>query len=269
MTVPSKAPRILLADDQRDILEALQLLLKSEGFQVQSVTSPAAVLAAIDETDFDAALIDLNYARDTTSGQEGLDLLGAASGRRSDAAGHRVDRLGERRCRRRGDAPGRARLRPEALGQRPAARHRPNAGGAEPRAAPGAAARRGRAAQLRRRASADCAIAGDEAGDRAHRADGAIRRQRADYRRERHRQGAGRAGDSRAVAARAAADGDGQCRAACPRPSSRASCSATCAAPLPMRARIAWGDSSWPTAERSSSTKSPTCRCRSRRSCCA
>jgi DNA-binding NtrC family response regulator len=73
--VPSRAPRVLLADDQRDILEALQLLLKSEGFQVQSVSSPAAVLAAIDETDFDTALIDLNYARDTTSGQEGLDLL--------------------------------------------------------------------------------------------------------------------------------------------------------------------------------------------------
>jgi DNA-binding NtrC family response regulator len=73
--VPSRAPRVLLADDQRDILEALQLLLKSEGLQVQSVTSPAAVLAAIAETDFDAALIDLNYARDTTSGQEGLDLL--------------------------------------------------------------------------------------------------------------------------------------------------------------------------------------------------
>ena len=69
--MPSRAPRVLLADDQRDILEALQLLLKSEGFQVQSVTSPAAVLAAVDETDFDAALIDLNYARDTTSGQEG------------------------------------------------------------------------------------------------------------------------------------------------------------------------------------------------------
>ena len=73
--MPSRSPRVLLADDQRDILEALQLLLKSEGFQVQSVTSPAAVLAAIDEADFDAALIDLNYARDTTSGQEGLDLL--------------------------------------------------------------------------------------------------------------------------------------------------------------------------------------------------
>ena len=73
--MPSKVPRVLLADDQPDILEALQLLLKGEGFQVQSVSSPAAVLAAVDETDFDAALIDLNYARDTTSGQEGLDLL--------------------------------------------------------------------------------------------------------------------------------------------------------------------------------------------------
>ena len=73
--MPSRSARVLLADDQRDILEALQLLLKSEGFQVQSVSSPAAVLAAIDEADFDAALIDLNYARDTTSGQEGLDLL--------------------------------------------------------------------------------------------------------------------------------------------------------------------------------------------------
>ena len=70
-----RAARVLVADDQRDILEALQLLLKSEGFQVQSVTSPAAVLAAVAEADFDAALIDLNYARDTTSGQEGLDLL--------------------------------------------------------------------------------------------------------------------------------------------------------------------------------------------------
>jgi DNA-binding NtrC family response regulator len=73
--VPSKVPRVLLADDQPDILEALQLLLKTEAYQVQCVSSPAAVLAAIDQSDFDAVLIDLNYARDTTSGQEGLDLL--------------------------------------------------------------------------------------------------------------------------------------------------------------------------------------------------
>lgn len=66
---------MLVADDQRDILEALQLLLKTEGYQVECVTSPGAVLAAIEEDDFDAVLIDLNYARDTTSGDEGLDLL--------------------------------------------------------------------------------------------------------------------------------------------------------------------------------------------------
>lgn len=71
----SRPARVLVADDQRDILEALQLLLKSEGFQVECVTSPAAVLAAVEQEDFDAVLIDLNYARDTTSGQEGLDLL--------------------------------------------------------------------------------------------------------------------------------------------------------------------------------------------------
>jgi DNA-binding NtrC family response regulator len=71
----SRSARVLIADDQRDILEALQLLLKNEGYQVECVASPAAVLAAIDQEDFDAVLIDLNYARDTTSGQEGLDLL--------------------------------------------------------------------------------------------------------------------------------------------------------------------------------------------------
>jgi DNA-binding NtrC family response regulator len=68
-------PRLLIADDQRDILEALLLLLKSEGYKVDTAASPVAVLAAIEESDYDAVLIDLNYARDTTSGQEGLELL--------------------------------------------------------------------------------------------------------------------------------------------------------------------------------------------------
>ena len=67
--------RILIADDQPDVLEALRLLLKSEGCRIEAVTSPAAVMAAMEAFDFDLALIDLNYARDTTSGQEGLDLL--------------------------------------------------------------------------------------------------------------------------------------------------------------------------------------------------
>jgi len=69
------APHILVADDQPDVLEALRLLLKPEGYQVESASSPAGVLAAVESSDFDAVLIDLNYARDTTSGAEGLQLL--------------------------------------------------------------------------------------------------------------------------------------------------------------------------------------------------
>ncbi|MGE5488224.1 MAG: sigma-54-dependent transcriptional regulator [bacterium] len=72
--MPAK-PRILIADDQPDVLIALRLLLKSEGFETESATSPAAIISAIEERDFDAVLMDMNYARDTTSGQEGLDLL--------------------------------------------------------------------------------------------------------------------------------------------------------------------------------------------------
>jgi DNA-binding NtrC family response regulator len=68
-------PRILIADDQPDVLEALRLLLKNEGFDVVSQSSPAGVLGAAREQQIDAALIDLNYARDTTSGLEGLELL--------------------------------------------------------------------------------------------------------------------------------------------------------------------------------------------------
>jgi DNA-binding NtrC family response regulator len=73
--MPVPPPRILIADDQRDILEALLLLLKNEGYKVDTAASPAGVLAAVDTEDYDTVLIDLNYARDTTSGQEGLDLL--------------------------------------------------------------------------------------------------------------------------------------------------------------------------------------------------
>src|SRR5881394_2814739 len=69
------APRILVADDQSDVLEALKLLLKGEGYEVEAVASPRGVLAALDKRDFDALLIDMNYARDTTSGAEGMDLL--------------------------------------------------------------------------------------------------------------------------------------------------------------------------------------------------
>jgi len=68
-------PRVLIADDQPDVREALRLLLKGEPYSIETVESPAAVLAAMEYRDFDAILIDLNYARDTTSGAEGLDLL--------------------------------------------------------------------------------------------------------------------------------------------------------------------------------------------------
>src|ERR1700752_2019120 len=71
---PTKA-RVLVADDQLDVLEALRLLLKSEGYQFDSATSPAGILPAIESRDFDLLVMDLNYTRDTTSGQEGLDLL--------------------------------------------------------------------------------------------------------------------------------------------------------------------------------------------------
>ena len=69
------APRILVTDDQNDVLEALRLLLKSEGYACVTCLSPAAALDAVKRERFDAALIDLNYTRDTTSGQEGLELL--------------------------------------------------------------------------------------------------------------------------------------------------------------------------------------------------
>jgi DNA-binding NtrC family response regulator len=69
------APRLLIADDQPDVLEALRLLLKGEGYVIETVKSPAAVLKAVEVRDFAAVITDLNYTRDTTSGQEGLELL--------------------------------------------------------------------------------------------------------------------------------------------------------------------------------------------------
>jgi DNA-binding NtrC family response regulator len=68
-------PRILIADDQLDVLEALRLLLKGEGWDLESVGSPAAILDALERREFDVVLMDLNYTRDTTSGREGLDLI--------------------------------------------------------------------------------------------------------------------------------------------------------------------------------------------------
>jgi len=78
VTVPDNAARVLVADDQADVLEALRLLLKGEGCIVETARSPAGVVQALQSGTFDVLLIDLNYARDTTSGREGLDLLAQA-----------------------------------------------------------------------------------------------------------------------------------------------------------------------------------------------
>jgi DNA-binding NtrC family response regulator len=72
---PNATPRVLCADDQADVLEALCLLLKNHGFGVTTASSPTDVLAAVETQELDVVLLDLNYARDTTSGREGMDLL--------------------------------------------------------------------------------------------------------------------------------------------------------------------------------------------------
>jgi sigma-B regulation protein RsbU (phosphoserine phosphatase) len=74
-------PRVLIADDQPDLLEALRLLLKSNGYLTESAASPAALLNAVSRSEFDVILMDLNYARDTTSGAEGLDVLSRLNAR--------------------------------------------------------------------------------------------------------------------------------------------------------------------------------------------
>jgi len=67
--------RILIADDQRDVLEALRILLKSEGHQTDTATSLAGIFSALEKKDYAMLLMDLNYTRDTTSGQEGLEVI--------------------------------------------------------------------------------------------------------------------------------------------------------------------------------------------------
>jgi len=67
--------RILVADDQLDILDALRLLLTDEGYEVTAARSPGEALERLEGAEFDLAILDLNYTRDTTSGQEGLDLM--------------------------------------------------------------------------------------------------------------------------------------------------------------------------------------------------
>src|ERR1051325_2842482 len=71
----AKPFRVLISDDQADVLEALRLLLKGQGVKAIAVDSPEALLHAVRTEVFDLILVDLNYTRDTTSGKEGMDLL--------------------------------------------------------------------------------------------------------------------------------------------------------------------------------------------------
>ena len=116
---------MLVADDQPDVREALRLLLKGEGYAIDTAASPAAVLAAVQAHDFDAVLLDLNYARDTTGREglesslslQGLDPLPAVVMTAWGSVEKAVEAM------RRG-----ARDFIEKLGQRPAARDAPDAG---------------------------------------------------------------------------------------------------------------------------------------------
>jgi DNA-binding NtrC family response regulator len=75
LKMAERKKRVLIADDQPDVLEALRLLLKGEGFEIETAASPAGLLQSVESSDFDAVLMDLNYTRDTTSGREGFELL--------------------------------------------------------------------------------------------------------------------------------------------------------------------------------------------------
>jgi DNA-binding NtrC family response regulator len=73
--MPARAPRILVADDQHDVLESVRLLLKGEGYSAETFDTPDALVRALRARVADAVLMDLNYTRDTTSGDEGLDTV--------------------------------------------------------------------------------------------------------------------------------------------------------------------------------------------------
>src|SRR5512147_1496535 len=74
--MPTRTPRIFVADDQRDVVESVRLLLKGEGWTSETFTHPDALVAALRARQADAVLMDLNYTRDTTSGEEVLDAVG-------------------------------------------------------------------------------------------------------------------------------------------------------------------------------------------------
>jgi CheY-like chemotaxis protein len=117
-------PRVLVADDQADIQQALRLLLSDAGFDTELVGSVEAVMDRLGAGGYDLLLMDLNYTRDTTSGKEGLELINRIPRARCRPADCRHDGLGHHRHGRRGHAARRPQLRPEALGRHDSGRHR-------------------------------------------------------------------------------------------------------------------------------------------------
>ena len=95
MSPNQPAPQVLIADDQPAVLDALRLLLKEEGWRVVTAARPVEISRAVEAHTLDAVLMDLNYARDTTSGKEGLDLLARrCSALDATLPDHRDDRVG-------------------------------------------------------------------------------------------------------------------------------------------------------------------------------
>ena len=87
-------PRVLVAEDQEDVIAALHLLLKSAGYEAEFVRSPEGASDALAKESFDAILLDLNYSRDTTSGTEGLELLSKVQAMDRQSCGGGDDGLG-------------------------------------------------------------------------------------------------------------------------------------------------------------------------------
>ncbi len=206
-------PRVLIADDQADVLEALRLLLKGEGYRIESAGSPAAILEAIDARRVRRRVDgpQLRTRHDVRPG--GARPAVADPPSRQHAAGRRHDRVGQRRGGGGSDAARRARLRAEAVGERAPADDRAHAGGTGARAAAPAAARgREPIAEARYPSAAHRRRRLDAPGARADSPRRAVGSQRAHHRRERHRQRHRRAGDSLRVRPRGQRAGDGERR---------------------------------------------------------
>ncbi|PYR59422.1 MAG: hypothetical protein DMF85_07825 [Acidobacteria bacterium] len=240
-------PRVLIADDQPDVLEALRLLLKGEGYRIESAGSPAAILDAIDSREFDAVLMDLNYARDTTSGQEGLDLLSQIRGHDPTLPVVVMTAWGS------------VEVAVEAM--RRGARDFLQKPWENARLLTIVRTQVDLARALRRQQRL-------EAENRALKPDGRPLLIADAPSMKPVLELIARVGPSRYRAAPAAASSPSM-PADCRRGSSRASCSVTSRAHSPMPRPTVSAASSSPTAARCSSTRSPTCRSTCSRSCCA